>query len=74
MWSRLDYEEAFEVLQRLETQFQAIVKAIDSNDQDSLERAFRLAYSKVYHYMEPESILQLIEEIADVLEKYTRRN
>lgn len=74
MWSRPDYEAAFEVLQNLDATYREIEKAISSSDQDRLERAFRQAYSKIYHYMEPERILQLIEEIASILEKYSRRN
>ena len=74
MWSRSDYEAAFEVLQNLDVAYREIEKAISPNDQDRLDRALRQAYSKIYHYMEPERILQLIAEITDILEKYARRN
>lgn len=74
MWAKSEYLDAFEVLQSLESEYREIEKAISPNDRERLDRAFRQAYSKIYHYMEPERILQLIAEIADILEKYARRN
>ena len=74
MWSRSDYLQAFEVLQQLETQFRMLEPAMIERDKESLERTFRTAYSRVYHYKNPEEILQAIDMISDVLEKYSRRN